>query len=302
MRKIITAMIVMIFSAIAMMGCATSSSIKALDNKVQKIASMVEEHDQFIQVDFDQKLKGTDAKIADLQETDEEVLGRLNEINGGIDQIKTSLGLETTAVTAAAKEVTPFKKVSKKLKVPKIVSGKAPKVKVTETLEYRLASLTKQVDGHETRLNTHGKQLSDLQRLMAEAEDEFRHDKPQKYYFWTTPFRYTKAGSSKLTEEIKEGLDMLVVDLLAGKIQLQKEVVGYTDPRGKKKFNEELAKKRATSCIKYLVKELGPGDTVKWDPNTKWKEYFISVAGGEIDRYGSFKYSRRVRFERRTSE
>ncbi len=178
-------------------------------------------------------------------------------------------------------------------------SAPAPPVETSmvNALEDKLAKMSQRVDVHEKRLDRHENKLSDLQRLIAEAEDEVRHDKPQKYYFWTTPFKYTKVGSSKLTKEIMEGLDMLVVDLLIGKIQLQKKVVGYTDPRGKKKFNEELAKKRAASCIEYLVKKLGPDDTVKWDPNTKWKDYFVSVAGGETDYYGSFKYSRRVRFE-----
>ena len=278
MKRITIMLVGMIFLAMVMaMGCATGRNIKALDNNIQKMAKIVEEN------------------------------------KGDIKKIKANFGLETTTVTAAVEEpetpLTPEAEkalIVKKLKAPappsalvlvkRLTKAKAKVPKMTldnrvEQLELWAKELTHRTTTIEKSVNAHDRKFSDLQRRIAEAED-----RTKPLYLWTQPF---PTRSSKVTGKNEKKLDDLALELLKGTIKVEKKVKGHADPRGKEKDNEELSKARAQSCIDRLLKKFGPDGYVTWEPNTKWKEYFVAVAGGETDRYGNYKYNRRVRFERK---
>jgi len=168
-------------------------------------------------------------------------------------------------------------------------------------LEYQLAKLTKRVDAHDKKFGTHDRKFSNLQRRIAETEDE---TKP--LYLWTKEFGTGLPKKPKEKEKlqkppvkIRNGLDKLAIEILSGRLKVEKEVEGHADPRGNEKDNQELSKRRAQSCIDYLISKLGPKEPVKWDTTIEWKNYFVVVAGGPTSRYGNFKYNRRVRFQKK---
>jgi len=251
----------------------------------------------------------------------------------GIEEIKANLGLETTeteVVVASAEtekpEITeePEKEIVESPTKPKetpvikiqrleslVAQAKKAKVKsiktifnnLTEQQEIWVQETNYRITELEKKVNIHDKQfakMSDLQKRLAEVEDEIR-----PIYLWTKSFPSGKPKKPGEKEElplppakVQAGLDRMAIEILAGRIEIQSDVVGYADPRGKKKDNEELSKRRAQASINYLISKLGPDKEVIWEPGTTWKEYFQAVAGGETGRYGNFKYNRRVRFEK----
>ncbi|MBL7154985.1 MAG: hypothetical protein ISS88_00565 [Candidatus Portnoybacteria bacterium] len=264
MRKITTVMIAMIFLAMVMVmatGCATS-------NKIQKLTEQVAGIDQYSQGLTDQvgtNLKEIDnmkLQIAKLEGFKEGVGKRLDGMGKELAEVKADLGANTDWLNEMEKDV---------------------------------SKASKQVDAHKGK-------FSDLQRRLAETEDEIR-----PVYLWTKEFPSGLPRKPKEKEKlakpplkIRNGLDNLAIEILAGTLALGKKVVGYADPRGKEKDNQKLSKRRAQSCINYLLFEkLGPEKDVLWKTGTKWKDYFEAVAGGETSRYGNFKFNRRVHFQKK---
>jgi len=320
MRKI-TMIVIFIVAMVMTTGCATKDKFWSNSYITGKIGVHEEE------------IGNINTQLKKLKEIDRLLLGEFVKINNGIREIKANLYSETTAVTVASKEVEEVEELIKKVTVTPPESKEAPVVKaqrleslvpakpkkvelpkkvkpikitfdnLTKQQEIWVNRVSSQIDAHEKRLNAHDKQfakMSDLQRRLAELEDEVR-----PVLIWTQPF---PSGLPKKPEEkekpqlpipieIQPGLNDLAIEILADRVELEKDVVGYADPRGKQKDNKELSERRAQASIDYLVSKLGPDKSVKWH-NTTWKNYFVAVAGGETSRYGSFKHSRRVRFER----
>ncbi len=238
-----------------------------------------------------------------LKETVETGMLTKEEVNGPlvISELdkKSSADKETLSGTPSKKPVETEMLTKEEVNGPPVIPelGKNPS-KDKEAVNSRLIALEKRVTKVEDRVKSNEGKLSDLQRLIAEAEDNFLHDAdiPRGYYFWTTPFNF---GISKLNTEQKKGLDILIEGILTGGEKIERKVIGYGDILGTKKVTYAVSEKRAQECINYLIKKLGPNKSVPWDTGTKWKDYFNALAGGPTKRYGSFKHNRRVRFERR---
>jgi len=272
MRKI-TVMAVMMFFLAIVTGCATSGDFKALNKQFRKIALGVEECQQFIQVDFDQALKEQGERIDTLAQA--KLLAPVPPLAPVPINVAKDARIEPELPIEPKPPASPLPPV------------KPVKAEIAESLEARLAKLTKRVDGHDRKFRI----LSDLQRRIAEVEDE---TKP--LYLWTQSF---VTRSSKLSSKNEKKLDGLALELLKGTLKVEKEVKGHADPRGKQKDNEELSKERAQSCIDHLLKKLGADSDVPWEAGTTWKKYFVAMAGGETDRYGNYKHNRRVRFQKK---
>ena len=300
MKRILTATAVLFVAVAMLMGCASSGRVKKLETMVGNLDILNKDaigtfNKTAQKVDgIEKELKGTTAKLDKLSLLTLQISDHL----GFVPEEETSEPITEEAVSETTTDVDkdsgPIKEAVA-AKGPEEVSKKdeEPKARVVkaEGLEGKLAALTEQVARNKKEIDRHNANFSDLQRRLAEVEDEI-----QPVYLWTAPF---KTNSAKLTKAHKEGLDKLAIEILAGRVELIQAVVGYADPRGRKEDNEKLSKERAQSCIDYLVKKFGAGEPVKWFPEQKWFKYFTAEAGGETARYGNFRYSRRVCFKKR---
>ncbi len=238
----------------------------------------------------------TDKRMAKMEKT----LDNLRSLTAQIgDQINF---IPPEAMETASANSTSAEPATKPETVATTISKTEVKTTTAEILEDKLAKLTKRVDAYGKRLNAHDGQFSKLRRRLAEVEDEIR-----PIYLWTAEFpsgKPRKPGGKEelqLPDELKPGLDELAFAINKGHVKLEKEVAGHADPVGSEKDNLELSKRRAQVCIDHLVARLGPDKDVIWQSDTKWKDYFVAVGKGETDRYGNYKYNRRVCFQRLTT-
>lgn len=269
MRKITTAMIVLIFLAMvmAMTGCASSGRIKNVENSVKSSLNYMNERLGSVEEKVDLLLKASEE--AEVAET-------------------TEVAAEITETTEAAAEVTEVTEATE------IVAGvtekaevKAIKVpKVSETLETRLAKLTTRVKANEKAIRVNKTAVTQLRTAinkvrprLGQLEDKVAYATPQVYAFWTKSF---PTGSSTLTERIKGQLDVLTEAVKTEGITIKK-IVGYADTRGVAEDNETLALRRAEAVKTYLSINKGLDLT----------EVGV-VSGGETSRYGYYKNNRCV--------
>ncbi|MBL7084462.1 MAG: OmpA family protein [Candidatus Aminicenantes bacterium] len=313
MRKMTIAMMVLIFLAMVMVmtGCATTKPVSTPLWSNSYITGKIEVHEEDI--------NSIKAQLNKLEETDKKMLD-------GIEEIKANFYPETeiaTVVAAVVKEDEELEVTEASSEPPEEVILLAPlapilepkkadlpkKVKFVKTtsdieqMEIWVNGISDRITKLEERVDTHGRKInkfSGLRRRLAEVEDEIR---PVRLWTKSFPSRLPKKPEEEkekpqLPTGVKPGLDRMAIEILAGRLQVETEVFGHADPLGKKKDNEELSKRRAQSCINYLVEKLGPDSVVPWDVNTKWKDYFMAVAGGETSRYGNLKFNRRVYFKK----
>lgn len=278
MRKTVTVLGIFLAMAMLVSGCATGK-IDLLKKEIQGVKRTA--------AGLKEKVKKVEKAVTYLDD-------RLTEVEtAGIAPTESAMVVPVPVKRTVLKpaETTKFAKDAEpkpKFPAPAPPEVKSPKAK---SLEFWLAQLAIQVDAHDKRLNAHDRKFSDLQRRIAEAEDE---TKP--LYLWTQSFA---TDSSKLTSKNEKKLDGLALELLKGTLKVEEKVEGHADPRGKEEDNQKLSKERAQSCIDHLLTKLGPDNDVAWEAGTKWKDYFVAMATGETSRYGNHKYNRRVRFQKR---
>ncbi len=295
MRRIVSVLVFVVMVA-ALTGCAGS-----LGKRIDRL-EILYENSKILQQETANMATSTGLKVDKMENTLNELCSSVTEIRDEINFIPPE-AMETASDNSTSAEPAAKPEPATKPETTAVTTApsKAEAKTAPTTLEGKLDALTKRVNINEERLSRHDRKFGDLQRTLAEVKDELG----QPVYLWTDEF-YSglpkKPGDKEklqLPDELKPGLDRLAWAIVNDGLKLEKEVGGHTDPVGSEEDNLNLSKRRAQACINYLVAKIGPDKEIPWEAGTKYEDYFVAVGKGETDRYGDYKYNRRVCFKRK---